>query len=77
MAGSQMRVHKKMDKIFQRLDALEDNDKALTKQTKYLKQLVALARQDSALQRKESKKRMSAHLPASKVSEKKARKRKG
>ena len=55
MAGSQRRIHKKMDKIFQKLDALEDNDKALTKQTKYMKQLVILAKQDSALQRKKSR----------------------
>ncbi len=77
MAGSQMRVHKKMDKIFQRLDALEDNDKALTKQTKYLKQLVVLAKQDSALQRKESKKIMRARLLDGKGDGKKAKKRKG
>ena len=75
MAGSQRRVHKKMDKIFQKLDALEDDDKALTKQTKYIKQLVILAKQDSARQRKESKKRMGARLPDSKVSGKKAGKR--
>ncbi len=77
MAGSQMRVHKKIDKIFQRLDALEDNDKALTKQTKYLKQLVVLAKQDSVLQRKESKKIMRARLLDSKGDGKKAKKRKG
>ncbi|MCY4386852.1 MAG: hypothetical protein OXC18_07070 [Desulfurellaceae bacterium] len=76
MAGSQMRVHKKMDKIFQRLDALEDNDKALTKQTKYLKQLVVLAKQDSARQRKESKKRMCARLLDNKGDGKKAKKKK-
>ena len=55
MAGSQRRIYKKMDKIFQKLDALEDDDKALTKQTKHMKQLVILAKQDSERQRKKSR----------------------
>ena len=43
-----------MDKILQKLATLEDNDKALLKQTNYLAQLVVLARQDSARQQQES-----------------------
>ena len=54
MAANQTNVHKKMDKILQKLNTLEDNDKALAKQTHYLAQLVALARQDSARQHQES-----------------------
>ena len=54
MAANQTSVHKKMDKILQKLAALEDNDKALLKQTNYLAQLVVLARQDSARQQQES-----------------------
>jgi hypothetical protein len=54
MAANQTSVHKKMDKILQKLATLEDNDKALLKQTNYLAQLVVLARQDSARQQQES-----------------------
>ena len=54
MAANQTRVHKKMDKILHKLATLEDNDKALLKQTNYLAQLVVLARQDSARQQQES-----------------------
>ena len=53
MAG-QLNIHKKMDKIFQRLATLEANDKGLTKQTNSLAQLVVLAKQDSARQHQES-----------------------
>ena len=54
MAAKQTNVHKKMDKILQKLNTLEDNDKALAKQTNYLAQLVVLAKQDSARQHQES-----------------------
>ena len=54
MAANQTGVHKKMDRILQKLATLEDNDKALLKQTNYLAQLVVLARQDSARQQQES-----------------------
>ena len=54
MAANQTNVHKKMDKILQKLNTLENNDKALAKQTNYLAQLVVLAKQDSALQHQES-----------------------
>ena len=54
MAANQTSVHKKMDRILQKLTTLEDNDKALLKQTNYLAQLVVLARQDSARQQQES-----------------------
>ncbi len=54
MATNQTNVHKKMDKILQKLATLEDNDKALAKQTNYLAQLVVLAKQDSARQHQES-----------------------
>lgn len=54
MAANQTSVHKKMDRILQKLATLEDNDKALLKQTNYLAQLVVLARQDSARQQQES-----------------------
>ena len=54
MAANQTSVHKKMGKILQKLATLEDNDKALLKQTNYLAQLVVLARQDSARQQQES-----------------------
>ncbi len=54
MAANQTNVHKKMDKILQKLNTLEDNDKALVKQTNYLAQLVVLAKQDSARQHQES-----------------------
>ena len=53
MAG-QPNIHKKMDKIIQKLATLEANDKGLTKQTNYLAQLVVLAKQDSARQHQES-----------------------
>ena len=53
MAG-QPNIHKKMDKILQKLATLEANDKGLTKQTNYLAQLVVLANQDSARQHQES-----------------------
>ncbi len=53
MAG-QPNIHKKMDKILQKLATLEANDKGLTKQTHYLAQLVVLAKQDSARQHQES-----------------------
>ncbi len=43
-----------MDKLLHKLNTLEDNDKALAKQTKYLAQLVVLAKQDSARQHQES-----------------------
>ena len=48
MAANQTNVHKRMDKILQKLNTLENNDKALAKQTNYLAQLVVLAKQDSA-----------------------------
>ena len=54
MEANQTNVHKKMDKILQKLNTLEDNDKALAKQTSYLAQLVVLAKQDSARQHQES-----------------------
>lgn len=54
MAANQTNVHKKMDKILQKLATLEDNDKALLKQTNYLAQLLVLAKQDSARQHQES-----------------------
>ena len=54
MAANQTHVHKKMDKILQKLNTLENNDKALAKQTNYLAQLVVLAKQDSARQHQES-----------------------
>ena len=53
MAG-QTNIHKKMDKILQKLATLEANDKGLAKQTNYLAQLVVLAKQDSARQHQES-----------------------
>ena len=53
MAG-QPNIHKKMDKILQKLATLEANDKGLAKQTNYLAQLVVLAKQDSARQHQES-----------------------
>ena len=53
MAG-QPNIHKKMDKILQKLATLEVNDKGLAKQTNYLAQLVVLAKQDSARQHQES-----------------------
>ena len=43
-----------MDKILHKLNTLENNDKALAKQTSYLAQLVVLAKQDSARQHQES-----------------------
>lgn len=45
--ANQTNIHKKMDKILQKLATLEENDKALSKQTNYLAQLVVLAKQDS------------------------------
>ena len=54
MAG-QPNIHKKMDKILQKLATLEANDKGLAKQTNYLAQLVVLAKQDSACQHQESR----------------------
>jgi hypothetical protein len=54
MAANQTNVHKRMDKILQKLNTLENNDKALAKQTNYLAQLVVLAKQDSARQHQES-----------------------
>ena len=53
MAG-QTNIHKKMDKVLQKLATLEANDKGLAKQTNYLAQLVVLAKQDSARQHQES-----------------------
>ena len=53
MAG-QPNIHKKMDKILQKLVTLEASDKGLAKQTNYLAQLVVLAKQDSARQHQES-----------------------
>ena len=41
-------------KYLQKLNTLENNDKALAKQTNYLAQLVVLAKQDSARQHQES-----------------------
>ncbi|MCY4388484.1 MAG: hypothetical protein OXC18_15450 [Desulfurellaceae bacterium] len=52
--ASQPNIHKKMDKILQKLATLEANDKGLTKQTNYLAQLVVLAKQDSARHHQES-----------------------
>ena len=54
MAG-QTNIHKKMDKILQKLATLEANDKGLAKQTNYLAQLVVLAKQASARQHQESR----------------------
>ena len=54
MAANQTHVHKKLDKLLHKLNTLEDNDKALAKQTGYLAQLVVLAKQDSARQHQES-----------------------
>ena len=53
MAG-QPNIHKKMDKILQKLATLEASDKGLAKQTNYLAQLVVLAKQDPARQHQES-----------------------
>ena len=53
MAG-QPNIHKKIDKILQKLATLEASDKGLAKQTNYLAQLVVLAKQDSARQHQES-----------------------
>ena len=52
--ANQTNIHKKMDKILQKLTTLEANDKGLAKQTNYLAQLVVLAKQDSARQHQES-----------------------
>lgn len=52
--ANQTNVHKKIDKILQKLETLEDNDKALAKQTNYLAQLVVLTKQDSVRQHQES-----------------------
>ena len=41
-------------RYLQKLNTLENNDKALAKQTNYLAQLVVLAKQDSARQHQES-----------------------
>ena len=57
--ANQTNIHKKMDKILQKLETLEDNDKALAKQTNYLAQLVVLAKQDSARQHQESQAMMA------------------
>lgn len=54
MATNQTNVHKKIDKLMQKLETLEDNDKAIAKQTNYLAQLVVLAKQDSVRQHQES-----------------------
>ena len=54
MAG-QPNIHKKMDKILQKLATLEANDKGFARQTNYLAQLVVLAKQDSARQHQESR----------------------
>jgi len=53
MAG-QPNIHKKIDKMLQKLATLEASDKGLAKQTNYLAQLVVLAKQDSARQHQES-----------------------
>ena len=53
--ANQPNIHKKMDKILQKLATLEANDKGLAKQTNYLAQLVVLAKQDSARQHQESR----------------------
>ena len=47
--ANQTNIHKKMDKVLQKLATLEENDKALSKQTSYLAQLVVLAKQDSQI----------------------------
>ena len=47
--ANQTNIHKKMDKVLQKLATLEENDKALSKQTSYLAQLVVLAKQDSQM----------------------------
>lgn len=52
--ANQTNIHKKMDKILQKLATLEANDKGLAKQTNYLAQLVVLAKQDSTRQHQES-----------------------
>ena len=52
--ANQTNIHKKMDKVLQKLATLEANDKGLAKQTSYLAQLVVLAKQDSARQHQES-----------------------
>ncbi len=53
--ASQKNIHKKMDKILQKLATLEADDRGLAKQTNYLSQLVVLAKQDSAHQHQESR----------------------
>ncbi len=71
MAVSQTNAHKKVDKILQKLNTLENNDKALAKQTNYLAQLVVLAKQDSARQHQESQamlREMGQMLPEMKQS---------
>ena len=52
--ANQTNIHKKMDKVLQKLATPEANDKGLAKQTSYLAQLVVLAKQDSARQHQES-----------------------
>lgn len=52
--ANQTNVHKKMDKILQKLSTLEDDGKALAKQTGYLAQLVILAKQDSQRMHRET-----------------------
>ena len=44
---NQTNIHKKIDKIMQKLETLGNDSRAIAQQTKYLAQLVQLARQDS------------------------------
>lgn len=57
MATNQTNVHKKMDKILDKLSKLDNVDtsiRELKQQTNYLGQLVVLAKQDSQRQHQES-----------------------
>ena len=54
MATNQTNTLKKIDKTMEKLETLGTDSKALAQQTKYLAQLVVLAKQDSARQHQES-----------------------
>ena len=54
MATNQTNIHKKIDKIMEKLETLGTDSKAIAQQTRYLAQLVVLAKQDSARQHQES-----------------------
>ena len=54
MATNQTNIHKKIDKIMEKLETLGTDSKAIAQQTKYLAQLVQLNKQDSARQHQEA-----------------------